>query len=171
MGTIGGLVHAAGAVRPGPLEALDESSWDFVIEVNLSAEVWLVKALLPDLRANPGSAVVGIASIEAIEGHWAIPSYCASKSGLLGLTRSLADGLAADGIRVNAVCPGFIETPMLAPTLQGDNRTQLERSAMLGRLGQPSDIATPVRFLMSDQASFMTGAHLVVDGGVTVKGS
>ncbi len=169
IGTIGGLVHAAGAVRPGPLESLDDSSWDMVLDVNLSAEVWIVKALLPDLRANAGSAVVGIASIEGLVGHWAIPSYCASKSGLLGLTRSLADALAADGIRVNAVCPGYIETPMLAPSLEA-TRAGMEASSMLGRLGQPADIAKPVRFLLSDQASFMTGTYLVVDGGTTAKG-
>ncbi len=168
LGSIGGLVHAAGAVRPGPIEALDETTWDFVIDVNLSAEAWIVQAILSDLVANPGSAIVGIASIEGLVGHGAIPSYCASKSGLLGLTRSLADALGPRGVRVNAVCPGYIETPMLAGALTNDAaRAEMEGSSMLGRLGQPDDIAKPVRFLLSDQASFMTGTYLVVDGGTT----
>src|SRR5438876_7795150 len=124
LGTIGGLVHAAGAVSGDPIGALTEENWAKVVDVNLRAHAMLVQALLDDLRANPGSAVVGIASIEAIIGHGAIPSYCASKAGLLGLTRSMADRLAPDGVRVNAVCPGYIETPMLAPALQAPGRRQ-----------------------------------------------
>jgi NAD(P)-dependent dehydrogenase (short-subunit alcohol dehydrogenase family) len=136
--------------------------------VNLRAEALLVIALLGDLRANAGSAVVGIASIEAIIGHGAIPAYCASKAGLLGLTRSLADSLSPDGVRVNAVCPGYIDTPMLRPSLDlPGTREKYEAGAPLRRLGQPEDIARAVRFLMSDEASFVTGTHLVVDGGTT----
>jgi len=105
LGTIGGLVHAAGVSAPAALGDLDEASWDSVQDVNLRAHALLVQALLPDLRANPGSAVVGISSIEAFVGQMFIPAYCASKAGLLGLTRALAHQLAFDGIRVNAVCP------------------------------------------------------------------
>ncbi|MCH2173376.1 SDR family oxidoreductase [Myxococcota bacterium] len=168
LGSLGGLVHCAGVSMPVPVDALDVDSWDAVLEVNLRAEVLLVKALLEDLRSQPGSAVVGIASINAILGNAANPAYGASKSGLLGLTRSLADQLAGDGVRVNAICPGYIETPMLAPALDGAGglRKSMVRQSMLGRLGQPEEIGRAVRFLMSDDASFITAEHLVVDGGV-----
>lgn len=168
LGSIGGLVHCAGVSMAIPIDALDAESWDAVLEVNLRAEMLLVKALLADLRANPGSAVVGIASINAILGNAANPAYGASKAGVLGLTRSLADQLAGDGVRVNAICPGYIDTPMLAPALDGAAglRESMLRQSMLGRLGEPAEIGRVVRFLMSDDASFITAEHLVVDGGV-----
>ena len=96
-----------------------------------------------------------------------IPAYCASKAGLLGLTRSMALQLASDGVRVNAVCPGFIDTPMLARS--GDGPGRMITECPMGRLGQPRDIAKAVRFLLSDEASFVTGTFLVVDGGVTAR--
>jgi NAD(P)-dependent dehydrogenase (short-subunit alcohol dehydrogenase family) len=167
LGSLGGLVHSAGVASPIPIDEIEEESWDFVLDINLRAQALLVKALLEDLRSNPGSAVVGISSINAILGNQANPAYGASKAGLLGLTRSLADRLAADGVRVNAVCPGYVRTPMLeasfeqVPTL----RDQMEHQAMLGRLAEPGEIARAVRFLMSDDASFITAEHLVVDGG------
>jgi NAD(P)-dependent dehydrogenase (short-subunit alcohol dehydrogenase family) len=166
LGSIGGLVHSAGTVRNDGIGSLDESGWDFVLNVNLRAEALLVQALLEDLRAAEGAAVVGIASIEAVVGNAAIPAYCASKAGLLGLTRSMALQLAGDGIRVNAVCPGFIDTPMLG--VAGEGRQRMITECPLKRLGEPRDIAKAVRFLLSDEASFVTGTHLIVDGGSTV---
>jgi NAD(P)-dependent dehydrogenase (short-subunit alcohol dehydrogenase family) len=116
--------------------------------------------------ANP--AIVGISSIEGLAANPYIPAYCASKAGLLGMTRSMAAQLGPLGIRINAVCPGFIQTPMLQMALDIDEvRAGFERAAPLGRIGQPTEIADAVAFLMSSRASFITGAHLVVDGGVT----
>jgi NAD(P)-dependent dehydrogenase (short-subunit alcohol dehydrogenase family) len=167
--SIGGVVHAAGVVSIEALGSLDASAWSKVIDVNLAAFAFVVQDLLVDLRsAGAGSAVVGISSIEGIVGHGAIPAYCASKSGMLGLVRSFAHQLGPDGIRVNAICPGYIDTPMLAGTLVIDGmREQMAGQSLLGRIGDPADIARAARFLLSDDAAFVTGTHLVVDGGVT----
>ena len=167
LGSIGGLVHAAGVAGPMPIDFLDEESWDAVLDVNLRAEALLAKALAGELKAaNPGSAIVGIASIEALVGNGLIAAYCSSKAGLLGLTRSLAHRFALDGIRANAVCPGAVDTPMLAPAL-AVMREQVESKIPLGRVADPMDIARVVRFLLSDDAAYVTGTAIVVDGGMT----
>jgi NAD(P)-dependent dehydrogenase (short-subunit alcohol dehydrogenase family) len=166
---IGGLVHAAGIGGPGPVTLLSDESWDAVLDVNLRAGAMLTKQLHPNLRAaGPGSAVVYISSVEAFFGSTFLAAYCASKAGLLGLTRSAAHTLGADGIRVNAVCPGAVDTPLLAPLLAMPGmRETFEQRTPLGRVAQPADIARVVRFLLSDDAAFITGASVVVDGGLT----
>ena len=123
-----------------------------------------MRSLLDDLRVNEGSAVVGISSIEAFVAQPAFHSYCASKAGLLGLTRSLALEMARYGIRVNAVCPGFVDTPMLTRATSGQTGA-IAANVPLGRLGRPEDIAGAVRYLLSDDAAYVTGSELVVDGG------
>ncbi|WP_321795769.1 SDR family NAD(P)-dependent oxidoreductase [Burkholderia sp. BCC1988] len=162
---LGGLVHAAGVVDQTGIDALTEARWDAVLDVNLRALALLVQAMLPDLRAQRGSAVVAIASINATLGNGLIPAYTASKGGVLALVRSLADGLGNDGIRVNAISPGQILTPMLQPAVDALPAGTFERRIMLGRLGDPAEIGRVARFLMSDEASYVTGAELVVDGG------
>jgi len=166
--SIGGLVHAAGIVVVQPIGSIDFNDFRRVLDVNLTALATITQALLPDLgAAMPGSAVVGIASIDAMVGSAVVPAYCASKSGVLGLTRSMAATLGPLGIRVNAVCPGYIETPMMADGLAVPGvREHFAGAAPLGRIGQPEDIATVVRFLLSDDAAFVTGQAIVADGGV-----
>ena len=151
LGAPGALVHAAGVVDQSGLEQLNAQRWDAVLNVNLRAMALLVQAMLPDLRANPGAAVVGIASINATLGNGLIPAYSASKGGMLSLVRSLADALGADGIRVNSVSPGQILTPMIAP-IAAANPGMFERRILLGRLGQPEELGRVCLLYTSDAA-------------------
>ncbi|KJK24925.1 3-oxoacyl-ACP reductase [Burkholderiaceae bacterium 16] len=162
---IGGLLHAAGTVDTESLEGITPEKWDAGINVHLRSFALLVQALLPDLRANPGSAVVGIASINATLGNHINPIYSAAKGGMLSLIRSLADGLGRDNIRINAISPGQILTPMLQPAVDSLPAGTFERRILLGRLGQPEEIGRVARFLLSDEASYITAAEIVVDGG------
>ena len=165
LGSIGGVVHAAGVSLPVALDELSLETWEAVLNVNLRALPFIVQAARTDLRANAGSAVVGIASINATLGNAANPAYSASKGGMLSLVRSLADDLANDGIRINSVSPGQIATPMLRPTVDAFPKGQFERRILLGRLGEPEEVAQAVRFLLSEEASYITAAEIVVDGG------
>lgn len=162
--SVGGLVHAAGIVLTTGLDGLTAENWDAVMNVNLRAFALLAKILRADLRKTEGAALVGIASINATLGNALIPAYTASKSGLIALARSLADELAQDRIRVNTISPGNILTPMMKPTL--DNLPGIfEKRILLGRIGLPEEIGRVARFLLSNEASYMTAAEIVVDGG------
>ncbi|MFT5032491.1 MAG: NAD(P)-dependent dehydrogenase (short-subunit alcohol dehydrogenase family) [Bermanella sp.] len=167
LGAIGGLVHAAGVAGVSSLDQLEPAFWDNVININLRAEIFIAKALRADMASLSGSAIVGIASINATLGNAMNPSYSASKGGMLAANRALADDLATDGIRINSVSPGQILTPMIQQVI--DNapglKESFERHIMLERLGMPDEIGKAVRFLLSDEASYITGSELVVDGG------
>jgi NAD(P)-dependent dehydrogenase (short-subunit alcohol dehydrogenase family) len=172
IGPIGGLVHAAGTVVVATVEEITVDQWDLVLDVNLRAYVMASQAVLPEIRrSGPGGSIVGIASIEALLGQPSIPAYCASKAGVLGATRSMAQHLAPEGIRVNSVCPGYVRTPMLAPALaQPGVEEHMVGQTPLGRLAEPPEIGRVVRFLLSDEASYVTGIELAVDGGLTHQG-
>ena len=164
---IGGLVHAAGVDGAIPLAQMSPEQWQRVIDINLSAMPFIIKALRETLSQQNGAAIVGIASINATLGNGANPAYSASKAGMLGLVRALADDLASDGIRINAVSPGQIDTPMLQASMDAVDglRAAFEKRILLGRLGSPREVAQAVGFLLSTQASYITAAELVVDGG------
>jgi NAD(P)-dependent dehydrogenase (short-subunit alcohol dehydrogenase family) len=164
LGRLGGLVHAAGVVDRFGFDVITLEQFDAVQAVNLRPLLLLSQLLLPDLKALPGSAIVAIASINATLGSGQIPAYSASKGAMLSLVRSLADRLVEDGIRVNSVSPGQIATPMLQPVV--DARPGLfEQRILMRRLGQPEEVGRVVRFLLSDEASYVTAAEFVVDGG------
>ena len=158
-------VHAAGVVDTDSIDGLTPESWDAGINVHLRPLALLSLALLPDLAAAPGSAIVSFASINATLGNATNPIYSAAKGGVLSLVRSLAARLARDGIRINAISPGQIRTPMLQPAVDALPTGYFERRILLERLGEPEEIGRVVRFLLSDEASYITAAEIVVDGG------
>lgn len=165
LGSVGGLVHAAGIVDTGSLEGVTPENWDQGINIHLRPVALLVQALYPDLKANPGSAVVAFASINATLGNRINPIYSAAKGGVLSLVRSLADRLGDDGIRINSISPGQILTPMLQPAVDALPKGTFEKRILLGRMGAPAEIGRVVRFLLSDEASYITASEIVVDGG------
>jgi NAD(P)-dependent dehydrogenase (short-subunit alcohol dehydrogenase family) len=169
LGPIGGFVHAAGVSGAATVDDIDDELWDATLNVNLRPAAVIGRHLLPAFRAaGPGSAVVLVSSIEGLFGSSVLTAYCASKGGVLGVMRSLAQRYAVEGFRVNAVCPGAVATPMLEPAFELPGfREQLEERTPLRRIADPAEIAGPIRFLLSEEASFVTGAHLTVDGGMT----
>ncbi len=179
LGGLTGLVHAAGRAHAEPVGAFTADSWDEVVDLNLRAHALLTQAMLPHLeeaaaaareRGTGGPSVVAISSIEGMAANPWVPAYCASKAGLLGLTRSMAAQLGTSGIRVNSVCPGFIVTPLIQQVLDiPEMKQEYEQAAPLGRMGSPREVAGVVAFLISDDASFVTGTEVVVDGGLICK--
>lgn len=165
IGAIGGLVHAAGMVLQMPVADTEVEAWDRLMNVNLRALLLAVQALLPDLEQSGHGAVVGIGSINATLGNGLIPAYSASKGGMISLVRSLADDLGQRGVRINTVSPGQIRTPMLQPAVDALPEGSFERRILLGRLGEPREVANAVAFLLSDLASYVTASEVVVDGG------
>jgi NAD(P)-dependent dehydrogenase (short-subunit alcohol dehydrogenase family) len=164
------LCNNAGSDGQGrPFTDLDPAAWSRLLEVNVSGAFRLGQAVARHLlsRRAPG-AIVNVASINGLSAEVNFADYNTSKGALVTLTKSMAVDLAGDGIRVNAVCPGYVETEMTASTLADpDARRRLERDIPLGRVGAAREIAETIAFLLSDHASYITGAAIVVDGGRT----
>jgi NAD(P)-dependent dehydrogenase (short-subunit alcohol dehydrogenase family) len=154
-----GLVNNAGVLDKEPFEDFSFGVWDRTLEVNVTAPLILAQEI--GLHMTPGGCIVNIASTDAYIGSFRSIAYSASKAALLSVTRSLANVLGPHGVRVNAVTPGWVDSGISTETYEAARLTPL------GRNGSPNDIAKVVAFLLSSDASFITGASLVVDGGYT----
>jgi meso-butanediol dehydrogenase/(S,S)-butanediol dehydrogenase/diacetyl reductase len=163
------LINNAGILFRGSVLDCTDAEWDATLATNVTAVFRLSRAALRVMTAKKSGAIVNIASDWGLVGARGAAAYGASKGAIVQLTRSMALDHAADGVRVNAVCPGDTDTRMLDGTISGLPRTQLlsklGEAIPLGRVGKPSEVADAVCFLASDQASFITGAMLAVDGG------
>ena len=162
------LVNNAAILRPHSVEKLSEEEFDEIFSVNTRAALFLTKACLPLLKASSSAAVVNVTAAGAHRPMRGIGAYCASKAAMVNFTSTLAQEWARFGIRVNALTPGSVATDMILPT-DPERRATFEREMaeqnLMGRLGEPREIARAVRFLASPAASFMTGQTLIVDGG------
>ncbi len=161
------LVNNAGMGHLGFTSTMEQADWEKVFAVNTTAVFLCCKAAIPHMQAR-GGAIINIASISGLGGDYAMPAYNASKGAVVNYTRSLAMECAQYGIRVNAVCPGLVQTAMSeAAIARQEDRDYWFGLIPMGRAAQPSEMAGVVAFLASDDASYMTGVNVPVDGGVT----
>ncbi len=162
------LVNAAGVSGAGAAHELDEAEFDRVLGINLKGSFLVAKHVLATMLAQQSGSIIHLASIEGLEGLPSQLAYNASKGGVVLMTKNMAIDYGRQGIRVNCLCPGAVDTPMLAALDQDmlrPIRKQMERYHALNRFGRPDEIANAALFLASDEASFVTGSALVVDGG------
>lgn len=163
-GRIDILINNAGITRDNILLRMTESEWDSVFDINLKGVFLLSKHCLKHMVRQKWGRIINISSITALIGNKGQSNYAASKAGIVAFTKSTAKEVASRGITVNAILPGFIETDMT----KGLPMDQIIQSIPVGRLGKTSDIAGTVLFLASDDAGYITGATLVVDGGLSI---
>lgn len=173
-GGIDVLFNNASAVRFGPVDRLPVEDWAFTVRNELDLVFYAIRAAWPHLRARGGGAVVNVGSVSGTRGAWFMPqnAHGATKGGVLGLTYQLAVEGGPDRIRVNAVSPALTRTPATEPLLSApDSPFRLDRARIpLGRVGEPEDVARAALFLASDDAAYITGVNLPVDGGTAAVG-
>ncbi len=174
LGGIDVLVNNAGFMFEQSIEAMSEQDWDRMMVVNLRAPVFLARELLAQMRQRGGGSIINIGSIEGLGANPQHAAYCASKAGVHGLTRALAVDLGRDGVRCNAIAPGWIDSDLSNAYINAQADPVGARQGLLamhpvGRTGTPQDVGGAVVFLASDEAAFVTGQVLVVDGGRTAK--
>ena len=171
LGRLDVLVNNAFATVPGRVESLSDEAWQRTQRVTLDGVFYGMRAALPVLTAQGRGSIVNIASISGLGGDEGLAAYNAAKAGVINLTRTTALEVASRGVRVNAICPGLIDTPALQRVWQQlpQLREPAARSIPLGRFGTPEEVARVALFLASDEAAYVTGATLVVDGGFTAR--
>jgi 3-oxoacyl-[acyl-carrier protein] reductase len=159
------LVNNAGLTRDGVLARMSDEDWRVVLETNLGSVFYTCRAVTRGMMKRRAGSIVNISSIVGVHGNWGQSNYAASKAGIIGFTKSLAQELGSRGVRANVVAPGYIQT-QLTDVIPDEAREKMLGLTPLGRLGEPQDVAGAVRFLCSDAASFITGEVLLVDGGL-----
>lgn len=173
-GALHGLVNIAGVNRKGRITEMSAEDWDWVMAINVRGTMVACKYAIPLLRQSGGGAIVNMASVSGSIGSDGYAAYHTSKGAIMSFTRSLSEEVAADRIRVNAVAPGWVDTPFtnaalaLAPDPEG-LRAQANAMHALGRMAQPQEVANAILWLLSDEASFVTATTLLVDGGFMIK--
>jgi 3-oxoacyl-[acyl-carrier protein] reductase len=164
-GDIDVLVNNAGLTRDGLLARMSDDDWRTVIETNLSSVFYTCRAVTRPMMKKRAGAIVNISSIVGVHGNWGQTNYAASKAGIIGFTKSLARELGSRNIRANVVAPGYVKTQLTDVLPEEATKAMVEQTP-LGRVAESREIAGAVRFLASDDASFITGDVLLVDGGL-----
>jgi 3-oxoacyl-[acyl-carrier protein] reductase len=164
-GDVDVLVNNAGLTRDGLLARMSDDDWREVIETNLSSVFYTCRAVTRPMMKKRAGSIVNVSSIVGLHGNWGQTNYAASKAGIIGFTKSLARELGSRGVRANVVAPGYVQT-RLTEVLPDKAKELMLENTPLGRFGDPLDVARAVRFLCSDEASFITGEVLLVDGGL-----
>ncbi len=167
LGKVDILVNNAGLTKDGLAMRMSDADWEKVLNVDLAAPFRLIRAAMKFMLRRKAGRIINIGSIVGTTGNPGQANYCAAKAGLIGLTKSLAQEVASRGITVNLVAPGFIETPM-TDALTDAQRADLSGKIPLGRLGTPKDIAAAVVYLAAEEAGWVTGATLHVNGGMAM---
>lgn len=167
------LVNNAGIQTFGDPVTTTEEIWDKTMNVNLKGHWLMSKSAIPEMLKRGKGSIVNVSSVQGLASQKNVVAYATSKHAMIGLTRSMAVDLASQQIRVNCVCPGTVDTPMIASIVELDSnperlRNILDKMHPLGRIAKPSEIGEVIAFLASDRASFMTGSIVTVDGGLTV---
>ncbi len=167
LGQIDILVNNAGITQPLKIMGIEPKNYDAVLDVNLRGTLYMSQAVIPHMRSRASGAVVNISSVSAQRGGGIFggPHYSAAKAGVLGLTKAMARELAPDGIRVNAVCPGFIATDITGGALTDEMMGQILDGIPMGRAGEASDVAGCCLFLASSLSAYVTGSEVDVNGG------
>jgi len=164
-GDVDVLVNNAGLTRDTVLARMSDEDWRTVIETNLSSVFYNCRAITRPMMKKRGGAIVNVSSIVGVHGNFGQTNYAASKAGIIGFTKSLARELGSRGVRANVVAPGYVKT-QLTEVLPDEATDAMVENTPLGRIAEPREVAGAVRFLASDEASFITGEVLLVDGGL-----
>jgi 3-oxoacyl-[acyl-carrier protein] reductase len=159
------LVNNAGVTRDGLLARMSDEDWREVVETNLGSVFYTCRAVTRPMMKKRAGAIVNLSSIVGLHGNFGQTNYGAAKAGIIGFTKSLARELGSRGVRANVVAPGYVKT-RLTDVIPEEGKASMLANTPLGRLGDPEDVAGAVRFLCSDEASFITGEVLLVDGGL-----